>query len=62
MGSSKRIAALDAHAQVVTQLGSIDVVVGLAAVLAFAEWRRTGGRWILPFIVMVLAGEELAPR
>ena len=44
----------------VTQLGSIEVVVFLAAVLALVEWRRTGGRWILAFVVMVLAGEELA--
>lgn len=43
----------------ITQLGSIEVVIGLAAVLAYAEWRRTRGRWILPFLVMVLAGEEL---
>jgi undecaprenyl-diphosphatase len=43
----------------ITQLGSIEVVIGLCAVLVFAEWRRTRGRWILPFIVMVMAGEEL---
>ncbi|HEX4518748.1 MAG TPA: phosphatase PAP2 family protein [Gaiellaceae bacterium] len=44
----------------ITQLGSIEVVIGLCAVLAFVEWRRTRGRWILPFIVIVMAGEELA--
>jgi membrane-associated phospholipid phosphatase len=43
----------------ITQLGSIDVVIGLAAVLVLAEWLRTRSRWILPFVVVVLAGEEL---
>jgi membrane-associated phospholipid phosphatase len=44
----------------ITQLGSIEVVIGLAAVLAFFEWRRIRSRWIVPFVVIVLAGEELA--
>ncbi len=43
----------------ITQLGSIDVVIGLAVVLVLGEWLRTRGRWILPFVVVVLVGEEL---
>jgi undecaprenyl-diphosphatase len=44
----------------VTQLGSIYVVIGLCVVLALVELHRTGGRWIVPFIVLVVAGEEAA--
>jgi membrane-associated phospholipid phosphatase len=43
----------------VTQLGSIYVVVALAIVLAAVELHRTRGRWIVPFIVAVVAGEEI---
>jgi membrane-associated phospholipid phosphatase len=43
----------------VTQLGSIYVVVGLAIVLAAVELHRTGGKWIVPFVVAVVAGEEI---
>jgi undecaprenyl-diphosphatase len=50
---------LSTHAlTAVTQLGSIYVVIGLCVVLAAAELYRTGGRWIVPFIVLVVAGEE----
>jgi undecaprenyl-diphosphatase len=42
----------------VTQLGSIYVVIGLCVVLGLVELHRTGGRWIVPFIVLVVAGEE----
>jgi undecaprenyl-diphosphatase len=44
----------------VTQLGSIYVVIGLCVVLGLVELHRTGGRWIVPFIVLVVAGEEVA--
>jgi membrane-associated phospholipid phosphatase len=51
---------LSTHAlTAITQLGSIEVVIGLAVVLVFGEWLRTRSRWILPFVVVVLAGEEL---
>jgi undecaprenyl-diphosphatase len=43
----------------ITQLGSVYVIIGLCLVLALVELRRTGGRWIVPFLVLVLAGEEL---
>jgi undecaprenyl-diphosphatase len=35
-------------------------VIGLAVVLGVVELQRTGGRWIVPFIVLVVAGEEAA--
>jgi undecaprenyl-diphosphatase len=43
----------------VTQLGSIYVVIALAAVLCAVELLRTRSRWIVPFVVAVLAGEEI---
>ena len=53
--------ALSTHAlNAVTQLGSIYVVIGMCVVLALVELHRTGGRWIVPFIVLVVAGEEAA--
>src|SRR6202008_1396309 len=54
----RNASALSTHAlNGVTQLGSIYVVIGLCVVLALVELRRTGGRWIVPFIVLVVAGE-----
>ena len=52
---------LSTHAlNAVTQLGSIyPVVVALCVVLAAIETRRTRSRWIVPFIVAVVGGEEL---
>jgi membrane-associated phospholipid phosphatase len=44
----------------VTQLGSIYVVIGLCVVLAVVELRRTRSRWIVPFLVAVVGGAELA--
>ncbi len=35
-------------------------MIGLCVVLGLAELYRTGGRWIVPFIVLVVAGEEAA--
>jgi undecaprenyl-diphosphatase len=43
----------------VTQLGSIYVVIALAVVLCAVELLRTRNRWIVPFVVAVLAGEEI---
>jgi undecaprenyl-diphosphatase len=57
----RNASALSTHAlNVVAQLGSIYVVIGLCVVLAVVELHRTGGRWIVPFIVLVVAGEEAA--
>jgi membrane-associated phospholipid phosphatase len=44
---------------VVTQLGSVWVVIGLAALVAVVESIRAPSRWIVPFLVVVLAGEEV---
>lgn len=33
-------------------------MIGLCVILGLVELRRTGGRWIVPFIVLVLGGVE----
>ncbi|HWE82698.1 MAG TPA: phosphatase PAP2 family protein [Gaiellaceae bacterium] len=43
----------------VTQLGSITVVIGLSVVVAIVEVLRTRSRWIVPFLVVVIGGEEI---
>jgi membrane-associated phospholipid phosphatase len=43
----------------VTQLASIYTVVGLCVVLAVIETLRTRSRWILPFLVIAVGGEEV---
>ena len=43
----------------VTQLGSIYTVVGLCVVLAVVETLRTRNRWIVPFIIVAVGGEEV---
>ncbi len=43
----------------ITELGSIQVVVGLTLVLAAIDFYRTRSRWSLPFLLTVLAGMEL---
>ena len=45
--------------RLVTQLGSFTVIVVLAVALAAVETFRTRSAWILPFLVIVLGGEEL---
>jgi len=45
--------------RLVTQLGSITAIVVLALVLALAETLRTRSAWVLPFLVVVLGGEEI---
>jgi len=44
---------------VVTQLGSLWVIVGLAVLVAVVESIRVPGRWIVPFLVVALGGEEI---
>jgi undecaprenyl-diphosphatase len=44
----------------ITDLGSIQVVVGLAVALVVFELLRRGSRWSFLFLVVVLVGEELA--
>ena len=43
----------------ITQLGSIYTIVGLCVVLAVAETIRERSRWVAPFIVAVMGGEEI---
>ena len=43
----------------ITDFGSIQVVVGLALVLAATDFYRTRSRWSLPFLLIVMAGMEL---
>jgi membrane-associated phospholipid phosphatase len=43
----------------ITQLGSLQIVAGLAIVLAAVDFYRTRSRWSLPFLVVVMAGMEL---
>ena len=52
--------SLSSHGlRLVTQLGSFTTIVVLAVVLAAVETFRTRSAWILPFLVIVLGGEEL---
>ena len=43
----------------VTQLASIYTVVGLCVVLAVVETLRTRSRWVVPFIIVAVGGEEV---
>jgi membrane-associated phospholipid phosphatase len=43
----------------VTHLGSPGVVVVLAAVLAIVETARTRSRWVVPFLLVVVAGNGI---
>ena len=43
----------------ITDLGSIQIVVGLALVLAAIDFYRTRSRWSLPFLLTVMVGMEL---
>lgn len=53
--------ALSTHGlNAVTQLGSVYTVVALSVVLAIVETLRTRSRWIVPFVLAVVGGEELA--
>ena len=43
----------------VTELGSITVVIGLCVLLVAVELVRVPNRWLVPFVVAVVGGEEL---
>ena len=45
--------------QAITTFGSIQIVVGLALVLAAVDFYRTRSRWSLPFLLTVIVGMEL---
>ena len=52
--------ALSTHGlDAITQLGSVWVIVGLAVVVALVESIRAPSRWIVPFLVVALGGEEI---
>jgi undecaprenyl-diphosphatase len=51
--------ALSTHGlNAVTNLGSLAVVIGLAVVLAVVESIRVPSLWIVPFLVLLIAGNE----
>ena len=51
--------ALSTHGlNAVTNLGSLAVVIGLAVALAVVESIRVPSRWIVPFLVVLIAGNE----
>jgi undecaprenyl-diphosphatase len=57
---NRHASSLSTHAlNAVTQLGSVYVVVALCVVLAVFETWRTRSRWIVPFILAVVGGEEI---
>ena len=57
---NRHASALSTHAlNAVTQLGSVYVVVALCVVLAVVETLRTRSRWVVPFILAVVGGEEI---
>jgi len=45
--------------RLVTQLGSITTIIVLCLILAAIETFRTRSAWVLPFLVVVLGGEEV---
>ena len=45
--------------EAVSRLGEPRVVIGLAVVLAIAETLRTRSRWVVPFVLVVVAGNGL---
>jgi membrane-associated phospholipid phosphatase len=52
--------ALSTHGlNAVTNLGSLAVVIGFAVVLALVESIRVPSRWIVPFLVVLMAGNEV---
>lgn len=52
--------ALSNHGlRIITQLGGLTTIVVLCLVVAVAETVRTRSAWILPFLVLVLGGEEV---
>jgi membrane-associated phospholipid phosphatase len=57
---ARHATALSTHVlDVVTQLGSVYVVGGLALLLAAVETARTRSPWVVAFIVTAMGGEEI---
>jgi len=56
----RHASALSTHGlNAVTELGSIYPVVGLCVLLAVAETIRTRSRWVVPFLILALGGQEI---
>jgi undecaprenyl-diphosphatase len=58
-GYGHRTAVSTHGLRLVTQLGSITAIVVLCLVVAAVETFRTRSAWILPFLIVVLGGEEI---
>jgi membrane-associated phospholipid phosphatase len=58
-GYDHRSAAATHALRIVTQLGSITMIVVLGVVLASIETFRTRSAWLFPFLAVVLGGEEI---
>ena len=58
-GYEHRTSFSTAGLRAITDLGSAQIVVGLALVLAAIDFYRTRSRWSLPFLLTVMAGMEL---
>jgi membrane-associated phospholipid phosphatase len=58
-GWDHRSAASTHGLRTVTQLGSFTTIVVLCVVVAAIETLRTRSAWILPFLIVLLGGEEL---
>jgi membrane-associated phospholipid phosphatase len=58
-GYEHRTSFSTAGLRAITDLGSIQIVVGLALALAAIDFYRTRSRWSLPFLLTVMAGMEL---
>jgi membrane-associated phospholipid phosphatase len=58
-GYDHRSAASTHGLHVVTQLGSFTTIVVLCVIVAAIETLRTRSAWVVPFLVIVLAGEEV---
>ncbi len=58
-GYDHRTSLSTAGLRAITELGSVQIVVGLALVLAAFDFYRIRSRWSLPFLLTVMVGTEL---
>jgi membrane-associated phospholipid phosphatase len=58
-GYHHRSAASTHELRIVTQFGSITTIIALCVIVAAIETFRTRSAWILPFLIVVLGGEEI---
>jgi membrane-associated phospholipid phosphatase len=57
-GYDHRTSVSTSGLRAITNLGSIEVVIGLAVLLVAVDFYRSRSRWSLPFLVAVLGGME----